>query len=106
MDQLTITEQIYLIAIYNLKDNAYGVRIREKINELTGKKMAFGTLYNNLDQLLRKKYVQTRKSAPGEQGSGNRRVFYTITQSGLEALKESRSLQQSLWASIPENIPV
>ena len=103
MVQLTITEQIYLIAIWHMKENAYGVRIREKIKELTGKSMAFGTLYNNLDQLVRKGYVYTQKGVQELNRGGNTRVFYTITESGLKALKESRILQESLWDTIPRN---
>ena len=49
MMKLTITEQILLLTIWRLKDDAYGVNIREKICNYTGKEVAFGTLYNNLD---------------------------------------------------------
>ncbi len=101
MKYLTITEQIYLIAIWHLKNEAYGVKIREKIIELTGKQMVFGTLYNNLDGLVKKSFVSTKKGDTGRDRGGNIKVFYSLTDDGLKALQESRELQESLWASIP-----
>jgi DNA-binding PadR family transcriptional regulator len=98
-----VTEQIYLIAIWHLKENAYGVKIREKILALTGKSMVFGTLYNNLDTLVKKGYVETRKGSSGPNRGGNIRVFYSLTKVGETALQQSRELHRSLWESIPES---
>ena len=59
MKKLTVNEEIFLIAIWHLKDDAYGVKIRKKIRELTGSSILFGTLYNTLDYLVKKGYVET-----------------------------------------------
>ena len=98
MKILSMTEQMYLIAILSLGENAYGVKIREKVIQMTGKTMVFGTLYNNLDQLVRKGYVVTQK----ENHVDNKKVFYRVTPTGKEALQECRVLQESLWAALPE----
>lgn len=103
MKNLTITEQIYLISIWHLKEEAYGVKIREKIIELTGKSMVFGTLYNNLDYLVKKGFVISEKGETGPNRGGNIKVFYKITERGLRALQEARELQESLWAPIPKD---
>lgn len=103
MSNLTIKEQIYLIAIWHLNDDAYGVKIREKIIELTGKSMVFGTLYNNLDTLVKKGYVITKKGETIPNRGGNTKVFYKITEEGKKALQESRELQESIWMPIPKN---
>ena len=54
MKRLTMNEQIFLIAIWHLEKDAYGVNIRKKITELTGRSILFGTLYNTLDYLVKK----------------------------------------------------
>ena len=90
---------MYLIAILSLSDNAYGVKIREKVINLTGKTMVFGTLYNNLDQLVRKGYVVTKKDG-GHIDS--KKVFYTVTNTGKKALQEYKGLQESLWAALSD----
>jgi DNA-binding PadR family transcriptional regulator len=94
---LSVNEQIFLIAIWWLQDEAYGVRIRDKIAEMTGRTFTFGTLYNTLDNLAKKGYVTTRAKQILNQAGGNRRVYYTITETGLQSLREARKLQDAIW---------
>ena len=100
MKNLSINEQIFLIAIWWLKDEAYGVRIRDKIKEMTERTFTFGTLYNTLDNLARKGYVNSRPAQILHQTGGNKRVYYTITKAGLQALREARDLQEAIWKGI------
>ena len=100
MKILSVNEQIFLIAIWRLKDEAYGVRIRDKIAEMTGRTFTFGTLYNTLDNLARKGYLTSRAVQILNQAGGNKRVYYTITKAGFEALREARELQEVLWKDI------
>ena len=103
MKNLSVTEQVYLLSIWHLGEDAYGVKIRDKIIRLTGKNMVFGTLYNNLDSLVKKGYVKTRKGETGKDRGGNIKVFYSLTDEGKTALRDARELQKSLWAPIPDN---
>ena len=100
MKILSVNEQIFLIAIWWLKDEAYGVSIRDKITEITGRTFTFGTLYNTLEYLVKKDYVTSRAVQILNQAGGNKRVYYTITRSGLEALREAREFQEALWKGI------
>jgi PadR family transcriptional regulator PadR len=97
---LSINEQIFLIAILWLKDEAYGVKIREKIKKMTGRAYTFGTLYNTLDNLAKKGYVTSRSVQILNQAGGNKRVYHTLTKAGLESLREARELQKSIWRGI------
>ena len=100
MKILSVNEQIFLIAIWWLKDEAYGVRIRDKIIELTGRTFTFGTLYNTLDHLAKKGYLTSRTVQILNQAGGNKRVYYAITKAGLKALRQARELQEALWKDI------
>lgn len=102
MKKLTINEQIFLIAIWNLKDEAYGIKIRELIIELTGSSMVFGTLYNTLDYLVKKGYIEAAKKDPEQDNQNRKRIYYTITKEGIEALQAARNLQNKLWKNIPD----
>lgn len=100
MKILSVNEQIFLIAIWWLKNEAYGVRIRDKIAEMTGRTFTFGTLYNTLDHLAKKGYVTSRAVQILNQTGGNKRVYYTISKAGLKALSEARELQKTIWKGI------
>ena len=102
MKRLTINEQIFLIAIYHLRDEAYGVKIRKKITDLTGSSLLFGTLYNTLDSMVKKGYVVTRKGEPTPQRGGQNKVYYSLTKEGLVSLQKARELQKSLWLEMPD----
>jgi DNA-binding PadR family transcriptional regulator len=103
MKKLTLNEQIFLISIWHLGDDAYGVKIREKIIELTGNPMMFGTVYNTLDKLVKKGYVITHKGAEThEERGGYKKVYYSLTKEGLLALRKARELQENLWSGIPQ----
>lgn len=102
MKKLTINEEIFLIAIWHLENEAYGVNIREKIQELTGAKFTFGTLYNTLDYLVRKGYVKSKKGESSAQRGGHNKVYYSITREGEQALRRARELKEKLWQGIPK----
>jgi DNA-binding PadR family transcriptional regulator len=103
MKRLTMNEQIFLIAIWHLEKDAYGVNIRKKITELTGRSILFGTLYNTLDYLVKKGYVVTQKGEPNSKRGGHNKVYYFLTKTGKEALQNARKLQEHLWSTIPQN---
>ena len=62
----------------------------------------FGTLYNTLDALVKKGYVNTAAGEPTPQRGGHNKVYYSLTSEGLAALQRARELQESLWAGMPE----
>ncbi len=100
--KLTITEQMLLLTIWRLDEEAYGFRIREKVSGYLNKDIAFGTVYNNLDQLIRKGYAVSFKGEPTAIRGGKRKVYYRITDEGLDALQAARELQNKLWDGIPD----
>jgi len=102
MKELTLLEQMIMAAIVALKDDAYGVSIRKRVEKLTGKRLMYGTLYNALDQLLRKNYVAKTKGTTSTVRGGRPRIYYSLTPNGERAVKASYNLQQSIWESIPE----
>jgi DNA-binding PadR family transcriptional regulator len=102
MKELTVLEQIILVSIVNLSDEAYGVVIRKKIREMTGKNLMYGTLYNALDQLLRKKYIQKIKGKPAEGRGAHGRVYYALAPFGQKALAATYKLQKTVWDHIPD----
>lgn len=99
---LTIQEEIVVTVLWRLDQEAYGVSIRKKIAEVTGKKMMYGTLYNILNQLLRKGYVEKIKGEPTAKRGGRSKMYYSLTSQGFEMMQKTRELHRSLWDGIPD----
>ncbi len=102
MKELTLLEQMIMAAIVALKNDAYGVSIRKRVEKLTGKRLMYGTLYNALDQLLRKGYVTKTKGTTSSARGGRPRIYYELNAKGMNALRDSYSLHRAIWESIPE----
>ena len=104
MKELTVLEQMILSSIVNLGQDAYGVSVRQAVRKLIGKKMNYGTLYNALDQLLRKGFVIKSKGDSSPERIGRPRIHYSLTSAGKKALWEAYNLQKNIWKSIPDFI--
>ena len=102
MKEMTVSEEIVLTAIWRLKDDAYGISVRKKVVEVTGKEMAYGTLYNILDQLVRKGYVSKRLGSPVAKQGGRSKIYYHLTEKGVIALQQAHKLQKMIWKGLSE----
>lgn len=97
MNILSRSEEIVLLAIWKLKDNAYGVSVRECVSKDTGQEWTFGAIYKPLKQLAHKGYVDKTASGPFAERGGRSRYMYTLTKDGREALREIRRIHKALW---------
>lgn len=100
MKYLTRQEEIYLLAIWRLKDNAYGVKIKKQITDMTCKDISYGALYFTLEQLFKKGYVIRSIGEPTPVRGGCRKIYYNLTPEGKKALKAAHKLQRSIWDGI------
>ena len=100
MSDLTKNEEILLIAIWDLQENAYGVHIRRAIKETTKKQWNYGTLYRMLDQLVRKGLLERKEGNPMPERGGRRKNYYSLTKVGMKALKAAYALHTTLWERI------
>ena len=101
MKLLSRSEEIVLITILKLRDNAYGVSIRKKLYKETGTKWSFGSIYTALNTLTRKRYVKKSKGEPTAERGGRHKCLYTVTFEGKKALKKIKKVQESLWSDLP-----
>lgn len=102
MKLLSRAEEIILLSILKLKNNAYGVSIREQIRQDTGDIWSFASIYNPLDKLNRKKYVQKIKGDPLPERGGKSRFYYLVTSEGKKALIKIQEAQKKIWLDVPD----
>jgi len=97
MKDLNLTEEMFLLAVWKLKENAYGVTIRQHISQETGRTYPYGTLYSALDKLARKGFMTRSTGDPSPERGGRRKYYYHITGQGIEALRAAMELKRLLW---------
>ena len=97
-------EQLVLLAIVRMAPDAYGVTIRQEIEDRTGRAVTIGALYTALDRLDRKGFVSSSMSDPTPQRGGRARRYYKLRPAGAAALKRSRRALDSMWAGITTDL--
>jgi len=102
MKELSKAEEMVLLAVWRLKDDAYGVTIRRQILEDTSKDYTYGTLYGLLRQLAHKGLVRKRLGDPTPEKGGRGKTYFDLTSQGVDALKESIRLNKQIWKDLNE----
>jgi PadR family transcriptional regulator, regulatory protein PadR len=90
-------EQIVLLAILRLGEQAYGVPIRQEIERRTGRALTVGALYRTLDRLEDKGYVASAFSDPTPERGGRSKRYFKIKPVGLRSLRASREALAAMW---------
>ena len=101
MKLLSRPEELFLLAIWKLRDNAYAVTIRGQLKKITGKTWSFGATFITLDRLVKKRYLTSYLSEPTQKRGGRAKRMYRLTRDGIKALLEIKALQDSMWDDIP-----
>ena len=84
-------EQLLLLALLQLKHDAYGLRIRQTIEARTGRTVSPGAVYTALDRLERRDLVTSWLGDPSAQRGGKRKRYYRLEPSGAALLRESQT---------------
>jgi DNA-binding PadR family transcriptional regulator len=104
-DALGQFEQIVLTAILSLGDNAYGVTIHARVEELARpRKITRGAVYATLDRMEDKGLIASWMSEPTPERGGRSRRHYRLEKTGQQALKESARTARRLIDTIAENL--
>ncbi len=101
MKLLTRADEILILAILRLKENAYGTTIIKEVKKRTGKELTFGSLWVSLDSLYKRGMINKRLADDTPLRGGRKKIYYTLTISGVKALQEARKIQTSLWQGVP-----
>lgn len=101
MNMLSRSEEIVLLAIWRLKGNAYGVAIRDFVNESTSYEWSVGAIYAPLHRLVKKALVKTLKGEPSHERGGRHKIYYQVTPDGIKALHRIKRIHESIWQDAP-----
>jgi DNA-binding PadR family transcriptional regulator len=100
MRLLSRSEELVLLAVWKLQEEAYCIPIRQELIKVTEKKWSFGSVYDPLDRLERKGLLRSYLTEPTKERGGRSKRIYQLTSLGKKSLMEIRSIQDALWEKI------
>jgi DNA-binding PadR family transcriptional regulator len=93
-------EHMVLLAILHLGDGTYGVPIVDEIQRRTGRMVAPAAVYVTLRRLEQKGLLTSWMSESTRERGGKARRSVKVTGAGLESLRESRKVLDSMWKGL------
>jgi PadR family transcriptional regulator PadR len=94
-------EEIILLCVWRLQDDAYGITILEEVVKATGKTWLTGSIYASLSRLMKHGLVESIEGEPTSERGGRRKIFYKLTPEGQRALMAIRRVNSILWTDLP-----
>lgn len=102
MKTLTKLEEFVLLAILNLKENAYLVTIQEFLEKQASNPLSFGTLHVLLRRLEQAELIKHYVGEATAKRGGKAIKFYELTKRGVETLKEMEKVNSAMWVNFSE----
>lgn len=95
-------EELVLLTVAKLYDDAYGVAIMENIDATTERTPTISAIHTVLSRLEKKELVESRLGGNTSARGGRRKRLFTVTEEGQNVLAHIRKLRNQLWDDIPE----
>jgi PadR family transcriptional regulator PadR len=97
-------EEIVLLAVGILRDNAYGVSIRQEIEDQTQRNVNIGAVHTALHRLEEKCYLSSQFGEAEEVRGGKRKRLFTLTTAGIKTLRDAQAIRKQMWSQLPKVI--
>lgn len=93
-------EQLVLLAILQVGENAYAVPLIEEIESRTGRSVSHAAVYIALRRLEAKGLVKSRLADPTPERGGRAKRFFQVVPSAMPQLTASRDALLSMWKGL------
>ncbi len=93
-------EELIMLAIGVLGDNAYGVSIKDEMQTRTKKKPSIGALHTALQRLENKGLVESWEGGATNERGGRKKRFYKLTIFGLKSLTQAHETRNEMFSLI------
>jgi len=96
MSNLGEFEQLILFSVLQLGEGAFGVSIRETIEDRTGREVSSGAIYTTLGRMEDRGLVVSCVGEPTPGRAGRPRKYYSLEPAGAKALLDSYAAIQAM----------
>jgi len=100
--QLGEFEEVVLLTVGVLHGNAYGVTIKDEIEQRLGRAVTIGALQITLRRLESKGYLKSKLGESTESRRGRPKLLFEITAYGKKALEYTKGSRDELWNALPK----
>ena len=100
--QLGEFEEIVLLTVGVLYDNAYGVAIKDELEKRLSRKVSVGALQSALRRMEKKGYLESKVGETEARRGGKPKRFFYITAFGKSALDYYKDVRLDLWNAMPK----
>ncbi len=98
--QLGDLEELVLLALLRLGENAYGAAIREELKQRADRAVSVSTIYVTLMRLEGKGYVRSWMGEPTGERGGKATRYFEIRPEGTDALEATRTIRERMWEGL------
>ncbi|MGB8510438.1 MAG: helix-turn-helix transcriptional regulator [Pyrinomonadaceae bacterium] len=95
-DYLGHFEEIVLLAVLRLGENAYGAKIRQMVAEATERDVSIGAVYATLDRIERKGYIKSWQGEATPERGGRAKRYFEVQGAGERALNNTNEVRNRL----------
>jgi DNA-binding PadR family transcriptional regulator len=95
-------EELVLLTVGILYDNAYGLALVDELEKQTGRPVMISSVHKSLVRLEEKGYLKSRMGGATESRGGREKRLYSLTASGTKAVNQSRELRNNMWKQVPK----
>lgn len=100
--QLGEFEELVLLVIGSLGENAYSISIKEELKKLTKRNPSIGALHSSFNRLQKKGFVESYEGGATNKRGGRSKRFYSMTTYGRKAVDQSFELRSTLYNTLPQ----
>lgn len=95
-------EELVLLTIASLVNDAYSVAICDELEKHTGRSAKLGVVHAVLNRLEEKGFIKSRLGEATNVRGGKRKRYYAVTSAGKAALIKAKEVRDQLWSIIPD----
>jgi len=94
-------EELVLLTVATLQEEAYGVEIKRELEERLKEKLSVGSIQSALKRMEEKGFLTSAFGEATQKRGGKRKRIYSATSYAHRVLKEMKDIRAGLWSSIP-----
>lgn len=95
-------EELVLLTVGILFDDAYGLAILDELERQTGREIMISSVHKALVRLEEKGYLKSRMGGATENRGGRDKRLYTLTHAGIYVVNQARDMRNTMWKQVPK----